>query len=523
MGSDDRYQVALIGLGAQGYKTWFEYLHESSSIAVSAVCDSKPATLEAFAARHPSVPAYPSIESLLESRRPDFAIVSVPNRLHVECIEQLTAAGVPVLKEKPVANSIADFQRLRRCNAPIGVVFQRRWQPRYVHLKSFLPLVGRILSVRATLAGHYDPPQNGWRVMDNVGTFDDLGVHMLDVLVWLFGRPSSVLGLQVEDGPAKARDRESHTSIRWDSSGVVGHLYVSEVALGKEESVFVRGTAGSLHLDGHSLVHRDVNGQQTFHMAVQSHKKEAIQAMCLDFGKFVAGSAESFSTSITRMGDTLATVEAIGASFESHMLQPVKAIPLCAELNMNGHHEDLARHRFQLNTGSQMPAVGLGTRKPKKPRQTYEAVKLALAVGYRHIDSASRYNNEDQVGDAVRDSGLPREEVWVTTKIDNSWQHRVSESVDQSLAALGFDYIDLLLMHWPIAVSPDDTKTAMPNWSFTDTWQEMQRVFKSGKVRNIGVSNFGIRHLKTLIAHPACHIVPAVNQIEVRFSFFVML
>lgn len=513
MGSDDRYQVALIGLGSRGYKTWFECLRESSSISISAVCDSKPATLDTFAARHPNIPTYSSLESLLQVRKPDFAIVSVPNRLHADCIRQLAAAGVPVLKEKPVANSEADFEELCRSNTTIGVVFQRRWQARYIHLKSFLPLVGRILSVRATLAGQYDPPQNGWRVLDNVGTFHDLGVHMLDILVWLFGRPSSVLGLRVEDGPPQARDRESHSSIRWDASGIVGHLYVSEVSLGKEESLLVRGTNGSLHLDGESLIHRDVQGRQTFHMAIQSHKSDAIQAMCQDFGDYVKGRAEHFSTSITRMADTVAAVNAIDISFKSHKLQYLDPIPASSE--MNGHHDDLVQHRFELNTGSKMPAVGLGTRKPKKPRQTYEAVKAALAVGYRHIDSASRYNNEDQVGDAVRDSGIPREEIWITTKIDNASQHLVAESVDKSLASLGLGYIDLLLMHWPIAVSPDDASAAMPGWTFTDTWQEMQRAVASGRVRNIGVSNFGIRNLKTLLAHPACHVVPAVNQIEV--------
>ncbi|PLN86195.1 NADP-dependent oxidoreductase domain-containing protein [Aspergillus taichungensis] len=514
MGSESRYQVALVGLGARGYQTWFECLRQSSSIAVSAVCDSKPATLEAFAARHPSVPAYLSLEALLQAQRPDFAIVSVPNRLHPGCIAQLAAAGVPVLKEKPVAESVADFQQLCRYNVPIGVVFQRRWQARYTHLKSFLPQLGRILSVRATLAGKYDPPLDGWRVMDNVGTFEDLGVHMLDILVWLLGRPSSVLGHQAEDGPPHARDRESHVSLRWDASGIVGHLHVSEVATRKEEGIVLRGTAGSLHLDGHDIIHRDTRGRQTFHLAVESYKEDAIQAMCQDFGDYVVRGSGPFSTSIARMGDTLAAVEAVNASFASHQLQPVQPVPPGAK--MNSHHDDMARHRFLLNTGCLMPAVGLGTRKPKKPRQTYDAVKAALSVGYRHIDSASRYNNEDQVGEAVRDSGLPREAVWITTKIDNACHHRVAESVDRSLAALGLDYIDLLLMHWPIAVSPEDPSTAMPGWDFTQTWEEMQRVVASGRVRNIGVSNFGIRNLEKLLSHPACHVTPAVNQIELH-------
>ncbi|PKX89077.1 Aldo/keto reductase [Aspergillus novofumigatus IBT 16806] len=171
-----------------------------------------------------------------------------------------------------------------------------------------------------------------------------------------------------------------------------------------------------------------------------------------------------------------------------------------------------------------MPAVGLGTRKPRKPRQAYETVKAALAVGYRHLDSAARYNNEDQVGEAVRDSGLRREDIWVTTKVENAWHHHVAEPVDRSMAVLGFDYIDLPLVHWPIAVSlEEDPSTAMPSWEFTHTWQEMQRVLASGRVRNVGVSNFGIRNLKKLLSDPACYVVPAVNQIEVCVSCVLVM
>ncbi|THC88679.1 hypothetical protein EYZ11_011876 [Aspergillus tanneri] len=352
-------------------------------------------------------------------------------------------------------------------------------------------MIGKVLSIRATLVGKYTSPQDGWRVMDNAGTFQDLGIHMLDVIIWLFGRPSSLLGHRVNDGPAHTRDRESHVAMRWDNSCLVGHLYISEVALCKEESLLVRGASGSLHLDGNEITHLDAQGRQTFHMVVQSRKEDPVQTMCQEFGNYISDVSESFSTS-TQMADTLAASEAVGASFFSNKLEPVRPFPLVrvdrpAATQTNGHqvyHDadfNLAQQRFLLNTGNKIPGMGFGTRKPKKPRQTYEAVKTALEVGYRHIDTAFRYNNEDQVGEAVRDS---------------------AESVDLSLAALGLEYVDLLLMHWPSPVSPEDPKKAMPDWDFTQTWQDMQRVVESGRVRNIGVSNFGIRNLKTLLSHP---------------------
>lgn len=111
---------------------------------------------------------------------------------------------------------------------------------------------------------------------------------------------------------------------------------------------------------------------------------------------------------------------------------------------------------------------------------------------------------------------MPRDQIWLTTKLDNPWHKRVQEGIDSSLASLQTDYVDLYLMHWPSSTDPDDLKKHLPDWDFVDTWREMQKLVGSGKVRNIGVSNFGIRNLERLLADPSCKIVPAVNQIELH-------
>ena len=100
---------------------------------------------------------------------------------------------------------------------------------------------------------------------------------------------------------------------------------------------------------------------------------------------------------------------------------------------------------FTLNTGAKIPAIGLGTWHPK-PSEVREAVKAALQRGYRHIDTALAYGNEDEVGQGIRDSGIPREEIWITTKLDNPWHHRVEDGITSSLRSLGVDYVDLYLM-----------------------------------------------------------------------------
>ncbi|KAI2609343.1 Aldo/keto reductase [Hypoxylon fragiforme] len=170
---------------------------------------------------------------------------------------------------------------------------------------------------------------------------------------------------------------------------------------------------------------------------------------------------------------------------------------------------------YTLASGDKMHAIGLGTWQSPK-NETAKAVKHAISVGYRYIDTAFAYGNESEVGEGVRASGVPREELWITTKLDNPWHKRAAEGLDASLKNLGMDYVDLYLMHWPSSTRPDDLKKHYDDWNFIDTWREMQKLVGTGKVRNIGVSNFGIQNLEKLLNDPSCKITPAVNQIELH-------
>ena len=124
---------------------------------------------------------------------------------------------------------------------------------------------------------------------------------------------------------------------------------------------------------------------------------------------------------------------------------------------------------FTLNTGDKMPGVGLGTWQ-SKPNEVRVAVKDALQMGYRHIDTALAYGNENEVGQGVLDSGVPRSEIWITTKLDNPWHKRVEEGIASSLKDLKTDYVDLYLMHWPSSSVPEDLKKHYDDWNFIDTW-----------------------------------------------------
>ena len=160
---------------------------------------------------------------------------------------------------------------------------------------------------------------------------------------------------------------------------------------------------------------------------------------------------------------------------------------------------------IRLNNGVQIPQFGFGVFQIE-PSRTAEAVRMAFDAGYRHIDTAQGYGNEEGVGQAVRESGLPREQVFVTTKLINN-RHGHDEAIaalDESLQKLGLDYVDLYLIHWP---RPHADR-------YVETWRAFEKILSDGKARSIGVSNFQVPHLERLAAETGT--VPAVNQIELH-------
>lgn len=157
---------------------------------------------------------------------------------------------------------------------------------------------------------------------------------------------------------------------------------------------------------------------------------------------------------------------------------------------------------FRLNNGVEMPYLGLGVFEMVEGEEVINAVKYALDAGYRHIDTAALYLNERGVGKAINQSPLKREEVFATSKVWNSEQGYEStlKAFDQSLKNLGFDYLDLYLIHWPV------------KGKYKDTWRALEYLYKQGRIRAIGVSNFLKHHLEDLLQ--SVEIIPMVNQVE---------
>lgn len=181
-----------------------------------------------------------------------------------------------------------------------------------------------------------------------------------------------------------------------------------------------------------------------------------------------------------------------------------------------------------------IPVLGLGTWQ-SPPGQVKSAVEYALKeAGFRHIDAAWAYGNEKEVGEGIRASGVPRSEIFLTSKIWATYMGRVAENLELILANLDTDYLDLLLIHWPFALNPEGkVETTGPraqvpfrekdgkpvpdvveDWDLTETWRQMEGVQMSGKVRHIGMSNFSEMHLRTILV--SARIKPALDQLELH-------
>ncbi len=157
---------------------------------------------------------------------------------------------------------------------------------------------------------------------------------------------------------------------------------------------------------------------------------------------------------------------------------------------------------FRLHNGVEMPYLGLGVYQAQEGEMVQNAVGWALEAGYRHIDTASAYGNEAGVGKAISTSGIARESVFVTSKVWNSDQGYESTlaAFDKSLARLGMDYLDLYLVHWPVV------------GKYKQTWKALEKLYREGRIRAVGVSNFLKHHLEDLLS--SAEVVPMVNQLE---------
>lgn len=162
------------------------------------------------------------------------------------------------------------------------------------------------------------------------------------------------------------------------------------------------------------------------------------------------------------------------------------------------------KYKLKLHNGIEMPQFGLGVYKVEDGQQVVNTIKTALQLGYRLIDTASFYKNEEGVGQAIRESGISREEIFVTTKVWNTDQgyEATLKAFEKSMEKMGLQYLDLYLIHWPV------------KGKYLETWRALEHLYSEGKVKAIGVCNFQVHHLKDLIENSKEK--PVVNQVELH-------
>ncbi|HHT85715.1 MAG TPA: aldo/keto reductase [Firmicutes bacterium] len=165
---------------------------------------------------------------------------------------------------------------------------------------------------------------------------------------------------------------------------------------------------------------------------------------------------------------------------------------------------------YTLQNGVEIPCIGLGTWQVPDGELAYNAVRDALSLGYRHVDTAAVYGNEASVGQAVRESGIPREEIFVTSKLWNSVRgyKETHEAFEETLKKLGLEYLDLYLIHWP---NPAGFRNVWKEAN-AETWRAMEDLYKAGRIRAIGISNFLQHHIDALLEK--AEVVPMVNQVR---------
>lgn len=306
---------------------------------------------------------------------------------------------------------------------------------------------------------------------------------MIDLLVWLLGPPTSVMTHQISSVRPSQQyggDDISDIMMHWEPKNCIGHIRLNRVAHRPTQSITLTGTNGTLSLNGHEITHYDTQGVMTMSDKYPPTETQVIQSMVHEFGNWITGRKPEFSTSLANVRHTVFAVDAIKRSLTTrHVQYPLSQSPhslsgaadnrfvsipstnrrSIASFSTSSFSRDKL---FRLNTGASIPAIGLGTRRPERPGQVYNAVRVALESGYRHIDTAQSSANEHEIGKAIKDSGVPRNQVWVTTKLNNIWHKRVEEALDSSLRELDMGYIDLYLM---VAV-PLTISAYMANFKF---------------------------------------------------------
>ncbi len=462
---------------------------------------------EAFQERFGFQKAYEGYDALLADPEVEAVYIPLPNNIHCEWVEKALKAHKHVLCEKPIAMNESELRRMFKTAKENGVILMEAYA--YLHspyvssLKKIVECeeIGKIDYIdTAFLTQDYSEDFRLHKELGGGGIYD-IGCYCTTMILSLVDSNIEYIKADAELDKTGV-DHMAGVLIKFTNG--VRASFNAGMMLGMDtndryDRLFIHGSKGYIR----SNVEYNQEGDLEFEITFKDGKDERI------LHKAKVNSESNYCLEIEQLNDCIlnGATPHISEEFSIKNMRLLDKI-----LDMVGYND--AKEEFILDNGVSIPAVGFGSylSTEKKGKQN---IKDALDSGYRYIDTASFYNNEEEIGEAIAESGIPREELFLCSKIwaTDLGRKNTFASFAISCEKLKTDYLDMLLIHWPKKNSDD------ANWcdKMLDTWSAMEELYRDGRVRVIGLSNFLPHHIQPILDDG--RIRPMVDQLELHIGY----
>ncbi len=482
-------------------------MQRSEGCELYAIAGRSLSKAEDFKNRFGFSKAYEGYDKLLEDPEVEAVYIPLPNDIHCEWVVKALNAGKHVLCEKPIAMNESELRRMFKAAKDKGRILMEAYA--YLHspyVKELTDIIksGEIGEVdyidTAFLTQFYSSDFRLHKALGGGGIYD-VGCYCTTMILTLMDSPVSYIKAKAELD-AEGVDELASVMIGFENGARA--TFDVGMCLGTDTSdrydrLFIHGTRGYIRSD----VEYNQEGELEFKVTVKNEKGERIT----DLRKVNA--ASNYSLELDQLNRCIRDGETPHISEEFSLKNMHLLDRILDAVGYTG-----AREEFILNNGVPIPAVGFGSFLSTEGKGK-EVIRQALDAGYRYIDTASFYNNEEEIGEALAEYGLPRDEVFLCTKVwpEDMGREKTLASFEASCRRLKTDHLDMLLIHWP-RLSPDDE-----GWidRARESWAVMEELYESGKVKVIGLSNFLPHHIRPLLE--TAKIRPMVDQLELHVGY----
>ena len=482
-------------------------MKKAKSCELYAIAGRSIEKAEAFQERFGFQKAYEGYDALLADPEVEAVYIPLPNNIHCEWVEKALKAHKHVLCEKPIAMNESELRRMFKTAKENGVILMEAYA--YLHspyvssLKKIVECeeIGKIDYIdTAFLTQDYSEDFRLHKELGGGGIYD-IGCYCTTMILSLVDSNIEYIKADAELEKTGV-DHMAGVLIKFTNG--VRASFNAGMMLGTDtndryDRLFIHGSKGYIR----SNVEYNQEGDLEFEITFKDGKDERI------LHKAKVNSESNYCLEIEQLNDCIlnGATPHISEEFSIKNMRLLDKI-----LDMVGYND--AKEEFILDNGVSIPAVGFGSylSTEKKGKQN---IKDALDAGYRYIDTASFYNNEEEIGEAIAESGIPREELFLCSKIwaTDLGRKNTFASFAISCEKLKTDYLDMLLIHWPKKNSDD------ANWcdKILDTWAAMEELYRDGRVRVIGLSNFLPHHIQPILDNG--RIRPMVDQLELHVGY----